>query len=357
LESAESQKNDRRLARIDQLDDLVGMECMSMNFSQQALRYVDERVRLYNQQGPGHYGLPRAYLDAAQIVIANSDLVRGSVFARRAVEGWRTAHGSDSDEVIEYSPLIQDPAKLPLYGISMRWKTSVEDALSQSDSKDFEDWLWRREMPKQLTLSGQLTSFRNREVFPNFANLPLTSRIEPGAVESFEDPYQTPHHWCLLGEIVSSITLHHLEFELEDIDQKRFPLHFNTDDRGNELEITNIQEGHTVAVLYAKRRAFVYGDPGVDHVDSRMLKVRKYHPRLRCFSRITDNLNATKIFSVPLNRVLELSDRVQQFSVAEKGIKTCNGCGNKAALSQRCGRCSLFWYCDSVRMQRNSLVL
>ena len=247
------------MARIDELDYLIGAECMSGNFSQQALRYVDERVRLYDQQRPGDSGLPRTYLDAAQIAIANSDLARGSVFARRAVEGWRTAQGSDSDEVIEYSPLIQDPAKLPLYGISMRWKTSLEDALSQPDSEVFEDWLWRREKPKQLTSSGQLTSFRNREIFPNFANLPLKSRIEPEALEGFEDPC----HWCLLGEIVSSITLHHLESELVDIDQKSFPLHFNTDGRGNELESTNIQEGHTVAVLYAKRRTFMYGDPAL----------------------------------------------------------------------------------------------
>jgi hypothetical protein len=345
------------LARIDQLDDLIGAECNSGNFSQQALRYVDERVRLYNQQGPGSSGLPRAYLDAAQIAITNGDLARGSVFARKAVEGWRTALGSDSDEVINYSPLIQDPAKLLPYGMSMRRKTSVEEALSQPNSKDFEDWLWRREKPKQLTSSGQLTSFRNREIFPSFANLPLKSRIEPGALESFEDSYQSLNHWCLLGEIVSSITLHHLEFELVDIDQESFPLHFNTDGRGNELESKDIQVGHTVAVLYAKRRAFVYGDPGVDHVNPQMLKVRKCYSRLRCFSKITDEWNALKIFPVPLNRLLELSGRIQQFSVDEKGIKTCNGCGKKAALSQRCGRCSLFWYCDSVRLQRNPLML
>jgi hypothetical protein len=60
-----------------------------------------------------------------------------------------------------------------------------------------------------------------------------------------------------------------------------------------------------------------------------------------------------KTFPVLLNRLLELSDRVQQFSVEEEGIKTCNDCGKNAALLQRCGGYALFWYCDSVRTYEN----
>ncbi|KAF1828517.1 hypothetical protein BDW02DRAFT_615361 [Decorospora gaudefroyi] len=96
LPTEQSQENDRRLERVDQLDDLIGYDGMRLKFSLQTLRYVDERIRLYNEQGPGDSGLPRAYLDAAQITIAHGDLARGRIFAERAVEGWRTAHGSDS---------------------------------------------------------------------------------------------------------------------------------------------------------------------------------------------------------------------------------------------------------------------
>ena len=60
---------------------------MPTNFSPHTLRYVDERVRPCNEQGPGSSGLPRAYLDAAQIAIANGDLARGSVFAENEAEG------------------------------------------------------------------------------------------------------------------------------------------------------------------------------------------------------------------------------------------------------------------------------
>ena len=108
------------MERIDQLDDLIGRDGMQINFSLRTLRYVDERVRLYNEQGPGNSGLPRAYLNAAQFAIANGDLARGRIFAERAVEGWRTAHGSDSKEVIEHGSLARKPAGLQLYGLSMK---------------------------------------------------------------------------------------------------------------------------------------------------------------------------------------------------------------------------------------------
>jgi hypothetical protein len=69
---------------------------MRMNFSLGTLRLVEEQVRLYNEQGPGDIGLPRAYLDAAQVVVPNGDSARGRVFLQRAVEGWQTALGSDA---------------------------------------------------------------------------------------------------------------------------------------------------------------------------------------------------------------------------------------------------------------------
>jgi hypothetical protein len=302
LSTADSQKSDQRLKRIDQLDDLVGRECGSMNFSQQTLRYVDERVQLYDSWGPGNSGLPRAYFDAAQIATANGDLARGRIFAERAVAGWRTAHGGDSDEVIQYTPLARNPAKFPLCGISKNWSTPLGEVPPQFDSNDFEDWLWRREQPEQVERSkqpkrvkrseqpkrveqsekpkrvdrpeqpkifeqlGQFTNLRNREIFPDFTSLPLRS----GLVEA------TPAspHWCFLGEIVGFMTLHHLELNLTDVDNNSLPLHFNTAGLGTEITTKQIREGYTVAVLYARRQSFMYGDPGIKLVDPRMLKVR-----------------------------------------------------------------------------------
>ncbi|KAF2016823.1 hypothetical protein BU24DRAFT_366243 [Aaosphaeria arxii CBS 175.79] len=123
---------------------------MQMNFQLRTLRYVDEMICLYNKQGSGNSGLSRAYLDAAQIVIANGDLARGRILAERAVEGWRTSHGSDSKEVAEYSFLVQNPASLQLYGLSMEWKSSIDQVPQGLERNDFEDWLWRREKPQKL---------------------------------------------------------------------------------------------------------------------------------------------------------------------------------------------------------------
>ena len=120
------------------------------------LRYVDQQIRLYNEQGPDDAGLPRAFLDAAQIAIANGDLARGRIFAERAVSAWWTALGGDSTEVIEHGALARDPSKHKLYGISMKWRTTVDEVPHGLEPSDFEDWLWKREKPKH---PGQLRIF------------------------------------------------------------------------------------------------------------------------------------------------------------------------------------------------------
>jgi hypothetical protein len=188
----------------------------------------------------------------------------------------------------------------------MRYFEELEYTLGevppQFDSNDFEDWLWRREQPEQVERSkqpkrvkrseepkrveqsekpkrvdrpeqpkifeqlGQFTNLRNREIFPDFTSLPLRS----GLVEA------TPAspHWCFLGEIVGFMTLHHLELNLTDVDNNSLPLHFNTAGLGTEITTKQIRKGYTVAVLYARRQSFMYGDPGIKLVDPRMLKVR-----------------------------------------------------------------------------------
>ena len=78
------------------------------------------------------------------------------MFAERALSVWKTTLGSDSTEAIKYGALAQDPSKYELCGISMKWKTKV-DEVPQLEPSDFEDWLWRREKPKQ---PGQLVDFR-----------------------------------------------------------------------------------------------------------------------------------------------------------------------------------------------------
>jgi hypothetical protein len=198
-------------------------------------------------------------------------------------------------------------------------------------------------MPPQL---GEKTSLRNREVFPSFSDLSDSNMSFYSYSEETKEPGR---HWCFLGEITGSATMHHLELEMKDVDEKSLPLHFNTDSLGRELRGDQIRTGYTVAVLYAKRHRFTFGDPGIKHVNPELLKVHRLISQIGIFPGVLTSSAITQVFPISLAKLLELSDRVQQFSSEEDGVRTCHGCSKKAASLNRCGKCALFWYCDNVR--------
>lgn len=232
------------------------------------LRYVDQQVQLYNEQGPGGAGLPRAFLDAARIAIANGDLARGRIFVEKAVLGWRTGLGSDSTVVAEYEVLAKDPSKHDLYGSSMAWRTALDEVPCGLEPGAFEDWLWKREKQQR---PGQQVDLRNRTTFPGFVDLPDENVVDPDLYES--STYRPRRHWCFLAEIVHFSMLFRLQMEIKDIDGRSLPLFFYTDSRGSELPLAQVRSGYTVAILYAQRHAFVFDDPGIRHEDPRMIKV------------------------------------------------------------------------------------
>jgi hypothetical protein len=59
--------------------------------------------------------------------------------------------------VIKHGALARDPSKHKLYGISMKWRTTVDEVPHRLEPSDFEDWLWKREKPKH---PGQLADLR-----------------------------------------------------------------------------------------------------------------------------------------------------------------------------------------------------
>ena len=142
----QSQESNGGLNEIPKLDSLIGRDGLMgiMSTPLQILRYVDQQIHLYNEQGPDDAGLPRAFSDAAQIAIANGDLARARIFAERAVLGWIVLNGDDSSKVLQSRALSQDPSKHELYGTTMKWKTAVDDIPVGLDSKELDDWLWRR---------------------------------------------------------------------------------------------------------------------------------------------------------------------------------------------------------------------
>jgi len=136
-------------SRLDGVIDQLGTEGILVS-PLRTLRYFDQRVRLYNEQGREDVGFAQAFVNAAQLVIANSDLARGRIFAEKAASVWKTTLGGDSTQAIKHGALAQDPSKYELYGNSMKWKTKVDEAPQGLEPSDFEDWLWRREKPKAL---------------------------------------------------------------------------------------------------------------------------------------------------------------------------------------------------------------
>lgn len=153
-----------------------------------------------------------------------------------------------------------------------RRKTTADEVPQGLAAGDFEDWLWMREKKK---LPGQLANLRNRATFPGATDLADEIGIGPRFYESKDKDTDRPRrHWCFLGEIVDFTTLHHLEMELKDIDDRKIPLHFYTNDRGSELAPSLVQAGYTVAILYSKRRVFKFGEPGIRHENPRMIKAR-----------------------------------------------------------------------------------
>lgn len=268
-----SQQTDRRLDEILELDDLIGRGGMMAILSAplRVLRYVDRQVCLYNEHGPNDNGLPRAYSDAAQIAIANGDLARAHILTERAVRGWTNLEGDDSSHVLQFKPLSLDPSKHDLYGMSKKWKTAMDDIPQGLNPDEFEDWLWRRDKPKR---PGQQADLRNRATFPSFAGLPGENFADPEFFEKSDgSTYRPRRHWLFLAEIADFANLTRLHMEIADVDGNTVPLFFYTEGRGNELEHTQIQKGHTVAILYAKRHAFMFDDPGIRHEVPRYIKV------------------------------------------------------------------------------------
>jgi hypothetical protein len=143
LPPEQSQESDRRLEEIHRLDgviDQLGTEGILVS-PLRTLRYFDQQVRLYNEQGREDVGFAQAFINAAQLVIANSDLARGRIFAERAASVWKITLGGDSTQAIKHGALAQDPSKYELFGVSTKWKTKVDEAPQGLEPSDFEDWL------------------------------------------------------------------------------------------------------------------------------------------------------------------------------------------------------------------------
>ncbi|EWZ79572.1 hypothetical protein FOWG_16354 [Fusarium oxysporum f. sp. lycopersici MN25] len=321
-----SAESDRRLDEILRLDARIGRDGLVgiLSDPKRVLGYVDQQVRLYNEQTLDDVGLPRAFFDAAQITVAHGDLARARVFTERAAAGWLVLEGDDSPRVLNAKKLAQDPSSHDTYGNSTAWRTAVDDVPQGLDSNEFENWIWKREKENELE---QLGILRNQVIFPSFLQLPDETDVDDDFFKSRDGVNYRPwRHWCFLAEIVDFATIVRLHMEVRDVAGMIIPLFFYTDRRGSEIDLSQLCKGYTIAVLYAQQHAFAFSEPGIRHEDPTFFK----------------------IFPLSLDNLLALSDRVQRFSMEANGMRLCHGCEKQATSLKRCAKCSLFWYCNGV---------
>ncbi|RYC86242.1 hypothetical protein BFJ63_vAg10884 [Fusarium oxysporum f. sp. narcissi] len=212
-----SAESDRRLDEILRLDARIGRDGLVgiLSDPKRVLGYVDQQVRLYNEQTLDDVGLPRAFFDAAQITVAHGDLARARVFTERAAAGWLVLEGDDSPRVLNAKKLAQDPSSHDTYGNSTAWRTAVDDVPQGLDSNEFENWIWKREKENELE---QLGILRNQVIFPSFLQLPDETDVDDDFFKSRDGVNYRPwRHWCFLAEIVDFATIVCLHMEVRDV--------------------------------------------------------------------------------------------------------------------------------------------
>ncbi|KAF1986534.1 SET domain-containing protein [Aulographum hederae CBS 113979] len=272
------------------------------------LRRAERMTDLHKELGLCQDAWSLPYSDAAEILICNGDLARAGAFADMAISVWRIYCGNDCTQIKAFRTFLQllqqghDSQR-----VSKKWSTAVNECPRGLGPKKWEDWLWRREDPYR---QGQLVDLRTRASFPDFASLPGPISSDGFLGDSDILAEERGRHWCFLAEIkdMSFLTFSspnkHLQMHVEDVDKQKIPLIFYTEFGGEEVDGPNLEVGHTVAVLNVQRHKFGDGALGVHLEDPRKLK----------------------IFPVSLQNLLALNDRVQHFSTASTGPKTCHAC-------------------------------
>ncbi|KAJ7232176.1 hypothetical protein B0H12DRAFT_1029116 [Mycena haematopus] len=159
---------------------------------------------------------------------------------------------------------------------------------------------------------------RNPKSFPSFAECAPIELYDRRDWDNTLLP--PPRHWCYLGEIVERVIPN--VFTVQDKAGRETDLSSNFD-----LEAQfNVKVGYTIAILYAERKYFSFGDYGL---------------RL-------DHAKFVRIFPCTLETLLRINDEFESDTLAVSPQK-CKGCGkeeepNKTKLL-RCSRCLASSYC------------
>lgn len=281
-----SRLSDARRDEIQRPDEAMGDGSQIMSSPLQALHNVRKLLRLYREESVKDASVPRAYYDAFQIAKFNGDMARAKVFAERAAATRLILEGDDSPMVRRMRHLARDPTQHSSFGESMftrQWPTSINDIPSGLQEEEFETWLWR-ESEKTGKLGHQsarcqelrqYANLRDDTTFPPFCELPDENDIDLEYFESADGfKYALRKHWCFLTEVLNVEYLMRLRLNVKGRDGRETPVFFYTEDRGRSLlDSLHVQEGFTVAILYAEKHGFLDMTAGIRQEDSKSIKV------------------------------------------------------------------------------------
>ncbi|KAG6318055.1 hypothetical protein E4U44_008211 [Claviceps purpurea] len=267
LPDEQSQERDRKLEQIVRTEELLKICSLQFTLSPlMILGHVHNQARRYIELGREDFHYAHTLEGALVVLIAHGDLARGRLLAQKLASLWKILLGDDNPQTDEYVALARNPSCHPLYGVSMKLKTAVEEVPYGLGPDDFEDWLWRRPKPKP---QAQTTSPSSQSCFSGFADLPSKNGNDTGVSGGSSEVL----HSCFLGEIVAMPCRDPLDLEIKDIHNKKTTIHFYTEDHGYVFRAIGFQAGYTVAILDASRYDFKFGPPGIRLEDRRMIKV------------------------------------------------------------------------------------
>ncbi|KAK6351200.1 hypothetical protein TWF718_004370 [Orbilia javanica] len=138
-------QSDRRRTEIAALDKSIASDGTIFSDPLACLKDCRRLIKLLNEEyggcAPTLEG--RAYYDAFQVCIAHGDKARASIMARRGYILRRLCEGDGSESTEELWRLIEEPGQHRLFGMSMGWKSEVNDIPLGLDLDGAEKWLWR----------------------------------------------------------------------------------------------------------------------------------------------------------------------------------------------------------------------
>ncbi|KAI8722452.1 MYND-type zinc finger protein samB [Fusarium sp. LHS14.1] len=332
LEGERLKESDQRLQLSFELCHLTGDEIEASNGSVcRRPRAVLACMDLLDKEGVLHAYSLELYAIAFHHVLFTRFRARSKILLERAIELSILFLGEDSPVVKDDRSIIRALDTNPV----MQYRMDLSPAPEGLTPEALEDWLWR----DWKACSNGFTDLANCGVFPRFGDLPIYPESSPDyfALSSDGQTYKPRKAWGLLAGITETLfetENERVHFMVSDCYRRDYAVVFQQGGQNSKALNPKPQAGWTIAILYAKRTCLSLQDVIVE-THYHVVYVKEGEKDL------------VKIFPVALNNIMELSARIQRFSIQhDGGLRTCHACQRQGTSLKACAKCNMFWYCD-----------